>query len=75
MHKKLNSKTKLSENIAILTDCKPLLQSLERGDTNIIMREITNEIEHLQNKSQIHMQWIHSHCGITGNKQADKQSK
>jgi len=62
-------------NIVFLTDCRAVLQSLETGKGDKILQKIKTNIQALSSKSTVIMQWIPSHCGISGNEEADRLSK
>ena len=71
----LNQKENLPENTVFLTDCKSILQNVISKENDQITNKIKTEIESLQHKTNISLQWIPSHCGIGGNENADKLSK
>ena len=71
----LNNSENLSGFTVILSDCKSVLQSLQTGEENQTLKEIKRELNILQQKTNLSLQWIPSHCGITGNDKADELSK
>ena len=73
--KTLNNSENVSESIVILSDCKSILQSLLSGEETQTLKEIKSELNALQQKTNLTLQWIPSHCNITGNEKADELSK
>ena len=47
---------------------------MSRGE-NQILRDTKKELNSLQEKTSLTLQWIPSHCGIIGNEKADELSK
>ena len=73
--KHLNSIDEIPTQTVILSDCKSVLQSLQGDQENKTIRETINELKLLQQRTTLILQWIPSHCGISGNEEADKLSK
>jgi len=59
--------------IVILTDALSVLQSLETEDKN--MNELSTALAALCEGRTVVLQWIPSHCGISGNEEADRLAK
>jgi ribonuclease HI len=59
--------------IVILTDALSVLQSLETEDKN--MNELSTALAVLCEGRTVVLQWIPSHCGISGNEEADRLAK
>ena len=58
-----------------LTDCRPVLQSLQPPGGDQIFSNIRQELSLLKNKTSVTLQWILSHCGVGGNEEADRLSE
>ena len=72
----LNTTEPLASNTVILTDCRSLLQSLQSSrDTSQILQDTRRELYSLGSRTNLVLQWIPSHCGVSGNEKADKLSK
>ncbi|XP_064479162.1 uncharacterized protein LOC135392376 [Ornithodoros turicata] len=61
----------------ICTDSKSALQAITKQcDNNFLVYKILVTIQDvIQNRHNVTLQWIPSHCGIQGNKAADKAAK
>ena len=74
--KELNNLEHIPDRTVILSDCKSLLQSLQSGrEQNKIMTDLRKELTGLNPRTTLAIQWIPSHCGVSGNEEADKLSK
>ena len=71
----LNAREEMSTHSVILTDCRSLLQSLQTEEESQIMRNIRHALEPHTKRTHLTLQWIPSHCGVSGNEQADRLSK
>nr|KAG5710959.1 hypothetical protein BaRGS_013693 [Batillaria attramentaria] len=61
--------------IVFFTDCRSLLQSLQKPSTEKQLADIQENIRQLSRRSTVFLQWLPSHCGISGNEKADELSK
>ena len=71
----LNAREELPLHTVILTDCKSVLQSLHTGEESQILRDIRQVLDTLCQRTTLVLQWIPSHCGVSGNEEADRLSK
>ena len=71
----LNEREELSTHSVILTDCKSVLQSLQTGEKSQILCNVRQALKTLSRRTRLTLQWIPSHCGISGNEEADRLSK
>ena len=71
----LNQEERFPTNTVFLTDCRPILQSFQSPGGEQIFSSIRQELSLLKNKTSVTLQWIHSHCGVGGNEEADRLSK
>ncbi|KAK7115386.1 hypothetical protein V1264_001263 [Littorina saxatilis] len=71
----LNQEEALPGQTVFLTDCRSLLQSLQTREREQILQDIKQELHYLSSKTTVVLQWIPSHCGISGNEEADRLSK
>ena len=57
----------------LLIDCKSVLQSMNAGERNQLLRELIRELETLREKTELVVQWlvIPAHCGINCIEKAD----
>ena len=58
-----------------LTHCRSILQGLQSPGGNQIFSNIRQELSLLKNKTSVTLQWIPSHCGVGGSKEADRLPK
>jgi ribonuclease HI len=61
--------------IVFFTDCRSLLQGLLNTRNEQQLQDTKKALLDLSRQSTIKLQWIPSHCGITGNEKADALSK
>ena len=71
----LNQEEALPNQTVFLTDCRSVLQSLQTRERDQILQDIKQELHNLSSKTTVVLQWIPSHCGISGNEEADRLSK
>ena len=57
------------------TDCKSVLQGIQTNRNERLLTDIKTALHHLSRQSTVTLQWIPSHCGISGNEKADALSK
>ena len=57
--------------VVFLTDALSVLQALE-GDK---LPQLMQNLQKLQKRKRVALQWIPAHCGITGNEEADQLAK
>ena len=62
-------------DVVIFTDCLSALISLQSPNDNFATDILYNYTELLYKGTQVHMEWIPSHCGINGNEMADHLAK
>ena len=63
------------KNTVIYTDCKSVLQTINSNGENETLRELKTDLNNLQQKTNLWLQWIPFHCGLQGTENADKLSK
>ena len=61
-------------NIVFLSDCKSIIQSLQ-SPREQIERETQYLLSELSQHSEVAVQWIPAHCGLSGNEEADRLAK
>ena len=71
----VNKSNKTTENTVIFSDCKSVLESISSKSTNETIRKIKEELTNLQLRTKVILQWVPSHCGLSGNEKADRLSK
>ena len=59
------------QKVVFFTDCRSLLQGLQNNRSDKPMKDIRAALYELSRQSTITLQWVPSHCGITGNEKAD----
>ncbi|XP_053383480.1 uncharacterized protein LOC128549835 [Mercenaria mercenaria] len=63
------------QNIVFLKDSKSALQALSAGPSDILTRQLLENINLLSENSNVAFQWIPAHVGIAGNEAEDKPAK
>ena len=61
-------------HVVFLTDCRSAIQSLQ-SPSDQLERDTQRLLCDLLQRTQIAVQWIPSHCGLTGNEEADRLAK
>ena len=61
-------------HVVFLTDCRSAIQSLQ-SPREQLERDTQRLLSNLSRSTQVTVQWIPAHCGLSGNEEADKLAK
>ena len=73
--KEIHKHLPVNEKFVLLTDCASSLQALQQENKDQLGQKTVEDLNNLGSHNQLTLQWIPSHCGITGNEIADKLAK